>query len=112
VIINPTFDYYFVGEDRTLWSLAGNLLYPFGTEDRSLTFYAGVGLGMYRFSAEGDASNGPFRDGTTDVGANFLFGTMVSSAAFTPFAELQYTPIFSDGSPSLFGIRGGILISF
>lgn len=112
VIINPTFDYYFVGEDKTLWSLAGNIVYPFGAEDRSFTFYGGVGLGMYRFSAEGDVSNGPFRDGTTDVGANFLLGTTVSSAAFTPFAELRFTPIFSEGGPSLFGLTAGILINF
>lgn len=112
VIINPTFDYYFVGENRTMWSLAGNILYPFGLEERPVTFYGGVGLGMYRFSAEGDFSSGPFREGTTDFGANFLFGTMVFSGTFTPFAELNYTPIFSEGSPSLFGVRGGILVRF
>ncbi len=112
VVVNPTFDYYFVGEGRTLWSLSGNILYPFGAEDRSFSFYGGVGLGMYRFSVEGDTPDAQFRDGTTDFGANFLLGTMVSSRPFTPFAELQYTPIFSEGGPSLFGLKGGILINF
>lgn len=112
LVINPTFDYYFVGENTTFWSLSGNLLYPFGADDRAFTFYAGAGLGIYRFSVEGNVPNLPFREGTTDVGANFLLGTMISSRPFSPYAALRYTPIFSDGSPTLFGLEGGILIRF
>lgn len=112
VVINPTFDYYLVGEGQTFWSLSGNLLYPFGPADNPLSFYGGLGLGIYRFSVEGAAVNLPFRQGSTDVGANFMFGAMLPSPSFTPFAELQYTPIFADGSPTLFGIKGGILIGF
>lgn len=112
VVINPTFDYYLVGEGLTFWSLSGNLLYPFGPADNPLSFYGGVGLGIYRFSSEGNIENPRYRQGATDVGANFLFGAMLPSPSFTPFAELQYTPIFTDGSPTLFGIKGGILIGF
>jgi hypothetical protein len=110
VVINPTFDYYFVGEGSTFWSLSGNLLYNFGAEERLFTFYGGAGLGIYRFSA---AQNAQFRDGSMNVGANFLLGTMVGPPeALTPFAELQYTPIFSEGRPSLFGLKVGILLGF
>lgn len=112
VVINPTFDYYFIGEGRTFWSLSGNLLYPFGAEDRSFSFYGGAGLGIYRFSVEGNVPDAAFREGTTDVGANFMLGTMIAANTFTPFAELQYTTIFSEGSPTLFGVKGGILINF
>lgn len=112
VVINPTFDYYLVGDGQTFWSLSTNLLYDFGPEDTPLSFYGGAGLGIYRFSFEGDVADLPFREGSTDVGANFLFGAMLPSPSFTPFAELQYTPIFSDGSPTLFGLKGGILIGF
>lgn len=112
VVINPTFDYYFVGEGRTLWSLSGNALYPFGAEDRSFTFYGGAGLGIYRFSVEGDVPDAPFREGTTDVGANFLIGTMATADPFAPFAEFGYTAVFSEGNTTLFGVKGGILIDF
>lgn len=112
VVINPTFDYYLVGEGRTFWSLSGNVLYPFGAEEHRFSFYGGVGLGIYRFSVEASAPDLPFRGGSTDIGANFLVGTMISAEALTPFAGLKYTTVFADGSPTLFGLKGGILVSF
>lgn len=112
VTINPTFDYYLIGEDQTFWALSGNLLYPFVTGDQPLTFYAGAGLGIFRSSADDDLG-GVFRESSTDVGANFLLGTELgTNATITPFAEVQLSTLFSDPSPTLFGLKGGFLFTF
>lgn len=113
LVINPSFDYFFMGEGQGLWALSGNLLYPFGAEDQSLTFYGGTGLGIYRFSVEGEDPDSPYQEGTAEVGANFLIGlTLDTSAPLVPFGEFKFTTLLANPSPTLFGVEGGVLIRF
>lgn len=112
-VVNPTFDYFLSGEEEGLWALSGNLLYPFGADDQSVSFYAGAGLGIYRFSTDREDPDTPFREGSADVGVNFLLGTMLDSQSpFVPFGEFQFTPLLADPSPTLFGFKAGLLIRF
>lgn len=111
-VINPTYDYYFIGEEQTFWSLGGNLLYLFGDPLQTYRLYGGVGLGLFRYSTERADVDTPFREGTTDVGGNFLFGVLIPSVTFSPFAEVQYSTIFSNESPTFYELKAGILIQF
>ncbi len=111
-VINPTYDYYFISEEDSFWSLAGNLLYLFGNPLDSYRLYGGVGLGIFRFSTERANVDTPFREGSTDVGGNILFGVLIPSGTFSPFAEVEYSSIFSNESPTFYEIKGGILIQF
>lgn len=111
-VINPTYDYYFVSEEDSFWSLAGNLLYLFGDPADSYRLYGGVGLGIFRFSTERANVDSPFREGSTDIGGNVLFGVIIPAGTFSPFAEVEYSSIFSNESPTFYELKGGILIQF
>ncbi len=105
LIFNPTFDYYFMDDPVTFWSVSANALYPFGVGDmnQSFTPYAGAGVGVFHLDAA---------DTSTDVGVNLKFGAIIPGGAIAPFAEAQYSPIFADNSYNLFNIKGGLLIGF
>ena len=95
ISINPTFDYYFVDDPETFWSLSTNALYRFGS---------GVGAGLYRTSVDGG-------DSSTNLGLNALFGAEFLVGSVRPFVEAQYSPVFTDGNTtSLFSVKGGLLI--
>lgn len=111
-VINPTYDYYFIGENDSFWALSGNLLYLFGDPLHSYRLYGGVGLGFYRYSTARANVDNPFRDGSTDVGGNILFGVLIPTVTFSPFAEVEYTTIFSNQSPTFYELKAGILIEF
>lgn len=110
LIINPTFDYYFIEDvgdvDNGLWALSVNALYPFGVSNAVFTPYGGAGVGLYNFSF-GDSS-------TTDVGLNLVFGAQfLNTGVVKPFVEAQYSPIFSDPeNTNLFTVKGGLLFGF
>lgn len=112
VVINPTFDFYFTDDPLTFWALSANALYPIGTNNEVFTPYAGAGLGIYRFSVDDiDTGFGSFGGASsTDVGLNFVFGAQFLVENVTPFAEVQYSPVFTEGSTTnLFNLKGGIL---
>ena len=120
VIINPTFDFYFTSDPLTFWSLSANALYPIGTDHEAFIPYAGGGLGIYRFSIDEQTIDNPLGgditiggDSTTEIGLNLLFGAEFPLETVTPFAEVQYSPIFTEGSTTnLFTLKGGVLFSF
>jgi len=106
IAINPTFDYYFVDDPLTFWSLSVNGLYRFGVDNQVFTPYSGVGAGVYRSSVDGGGSS-------TDLGLNALFGAEFPLGSVRPFVEAQYSPVFSEGSTtSLFSVKGGLLFRF
>lgn len=106
IAINPTFDYYFVDDPLTFWSLSVNGLYRFGVDNQVFTPYSGVGAGLYRRSVDGG-------DGSTDLGLNALFGAEFLVGPVRPFVEAQYSPVFTEGSTtSLFSVKGGLLFRF
>lgn len=103
VTLNPTFDFYLV-DPGSFWSLSGNALYPIEVENESFEPYAGGGLGIYQQSIGGFSS--------TDVGINLLFGAEFPTDSVTPFAEAQYSPVFTTGTTTnLFSLKGGILFN-
>lgn len=116
LIINPTFDYYFTDDPLTFWSLSANALYPFVADNAAFTPYAGAGIGLYRSSVDdievfGQTVEG---DSVTDIGLNLIFGAQfLNTGPVSPFAEAQYSSVFSDGDTgNLFSIKGGVLFGF
>lgn len=106
IVINPTFDYYFVDDPLTYWSVSGNALYRFGVDNQVFTPYSGAGLGIYRSSIDGGGSS-------SDLGINAIFGAEFLFGSVRPFVEAQYSPVFSEGSTtSLFNVKGGLLFGF
>lgn len=106
ISINPTFDFYFVDDPLTFWSLSTNGLYRFGINNQAFTPYSGLGLGIYRSSVDGGGSS-------TDLGVNTLFGAEFLFGSVRPFLEAQYSPVFTEGNTtSLFSVKGGLLFSF
>lgn len=106
ISLNPTFDYYLTDDPLTFWSLSANALYRFGVNNQAFTPYSGAGLGAYRTSIDGVG-------GSTDLGVNLLFGAEFFFGSVRPFLEVQYSPIFTEGSTtSLFNVKGGLLFSF
>lgn len=106
IVINPTFDYYFVDDPLTFWSVSGNALYRFGVDNQVFTPYSGAGLGLFRSSVDGGGS-------ATDLGINAIFGAEFLFGSVRPFVEAQYSPVFSEGSTtSLFNVKGGLLFGF
>lgn len=104
ISINPTFDYYFVDDPETFWSLSTNALYRFGINNEVFAPYSGVGAGLYRTSVDGG-------DSSTNLGLNALFGAEFLVGSVRPFVEAQYSPVFTDGNTtSLFSVKGGLLI--
>lgn len=120
VVVNPTFDFYFTSDPLTFWGLSANALYPISTENESFAPYAGAGLGIYRFSIEEQTVSNPFGGditvgggGSTDIGLNLVAGAEFPLETVRPFAEVQFSPVFTEGSTTtLFNIKGGVLFSF
>ena len=114
VSINPTFEYYFVGDQGlgddvsyTVFQLSANAIYEFDIENDALTPYAGAGLGYTRASVSADSEYGSFSLGGSDVGLNLLGGATFQTGNLKPFVQGKFT--LSDGN--LFGISGGLLFS-
>lgn len=121
IVINPTFDYYFVEDPVNFWSLSVNGLYKFGGGATMVfTPYAGAGLGIFRTSVDDQTVSLPGGgqaqvegDGQTDFGINLIFGAEFNTGPVSPFIEANYTPVFGeDDTASLFGLRGGLLFGF
>jgi hypothetical protein len=113
VVINPTFDFYFTDDPLTFWSLSANGLYMIETENPSLDPYVGAGLGIYRTSVDVDTGFGSFGASSTDIGINLLAGAQFPLETVTPFAEAQFSPVFTSGdTTTLFNIKGGVLFTF
>lgn len=112
VVINPGFDYYFVGEEDGVegnaWTLDVNALYEFGVDNQAFTPYAGGGLIIVRASVE----NGREVD-DTGLGLNVVGGAVFETESnIRPFAQLKFTiaggaDLGDDIQP--FTIGGGIL---
>jgi hypothetical protein len=105
IVINPTFDWYFVDDPLSFWSVSANALYPIGIDNAVFTPYFGGGVGLYNASIDGG-------DSSTDFGLNAIFGAQFLDAApVTPFVEAQYSPVFSDPeNRNLFSVKGGLLV--
>jgi hypothetical protein len=99
VRINPTFDYFFVDGNITLFQITGNALYEFGIDNTTFTPYAGAGLSYLR-SSIGNVSN-------SDVGLNLLGGAEFTNVGgFVPFVQGEFVV---GGNASPFKITGGLL---
>lgn len=114
VIINPSFDYYFVssgieGVDFSFFTIDFNALYEFGVENESFTPYAGGGLGILRSSTSVDGGDGFGLSGSsTEVGINLVGGAVFETESLKPFVQAKIN-VGSDAT--LFGLMGGLLFS-
>lgn len=100
---NGSFDFYFADDPWTVWSIDLNAVYPFGVDNEVFTPYAGAGLGITQFSADGDAAD------DTDIGINIVGGAeFETGGSVTPFAQLQATVA---GDADRLGITGGLLFN-
>lgn len=107
VLFNAAFDYYLVDDgrfaERNVYQINLNALYEFGVDNRVFTPYAGVGLGLTRFSQEtaaGDASE-------TETGFNVLGGAVFGFGSLRPFFQFQATL----GDTEVSTVGGGLLFS-
>lgn len=115
VILNPSFDYYFIDEatisgttiDRSLYTIDFNALYELGASNTVVfTPYAGAGIGILNFSTDPDQPN--VADGA-DVGLNLIAGARFQFTVIKPFVQAK---IKVGGDYNLFGVMGGLLIGF
>lgn len=117
IIINPTFDYYFVGDDifvgdeglgtnnnfpdvESFYQFTANALIDFGFENRVFTPYAGAGVSVLSISyAEDEDFTFPadFDDTVTDIGLNLLAGASFSLGRFEPFVQANFVVGDEDG---------------
>jgi opacity protein-like surface antigen len=105
VRLNATYDAY-LGEGADLYQFAANALYDFegGGRNRVFTPYAGAGLSVAGYDAEGDD------DSVTDTALNLLFGAeFEATARFRPFVQAEFT-VF--GELDLYDVSGGLLFTF
>jgi len=120
VIINPSFDYYFVdspeGVDRSLIAIDINALYEFGIDNQAFTPYAGGGIGITRVSVSsegvdvpGFGSLGGGSSSSSEVGLNLIGGARFETGSLQPFAQAKIN-VGSD--ITLFNLMGGLLFSF
>ena len=108
VMLNGTFDFYFVDENLDFWQLSLIALYEFGIANVAFSPYAGAGIGISRASLDlglGDFGNAEASD--TDVGLNVIGGATFGLGNLKPFAQAQIT----FGDVDLFTIGGGLLFS-
>ena len=107
VLLNGTFDYYFV-DGFDLWQLSFNALYEFGVDNQSFSPYAGAGIGISRVSSDLDQGVlGGIDDSTNDLGLNLIGGATFGVGNLKPFAQAQIT----FGDVELFALTGGLLFS-
>ncbi|GIV58439.1 MAG: hypothetical protein KatS3mg042_1352 [Rhodothermaceae bacterium] len=106
VVLNTTFDIYFVDGPTDFWQLGLNVLYPLNAP--ALDIYVGGGLGINRLSADADLGDfGRFDASDTSVGLNLIGGLTFNAAPLKPFAQAQITL----GDVDLFTLGGGLLFS-
>lgn len=110
VRINPKFDFYFASDpapnvSRTIWSVGANGLFDFDLDDNDITPYAGAGLQIFRSSSSG----GGVTFSTTDLGLTGVGGAEFDLDGFRPFVQAELGLIFGTGSPTTFGLSGGVL---
>lgn len=104
VVINPVFDYYFVGSGVTFMQISANALYDFDISNSQIEPYAGAGLGISRTSVD----LGTFgSSSSTNVGLNLIGGAAFTAGNLKPFAQAQLTL----GDANLFTLAGGLLFS-
>ena len=100
---NGSFEFYLAGDSGDIWAIDLNAVYPFGVENETFTPYAGAGLGITQFSADGDAAD------NTDIGINIVGGAeFETGGSVTPFVQLQATVA---GDADRLGITGGLLFN-
>jgi opacity protein-like surface antigen len=112
VVINPSFDFYFMDDLRaggrsvgqSLFTIDVNALYEFGVDNQAFTPYAGGGLGITRYSIDADFRNSNTSD--TDVGLNIVGGARFPLGSVQPFAQLNAA---FGGDWDRLGITGGVL---
>ena len=89
--IQPSFNYYFVGEGVTFWELNGDLHYSL-TGSETLDLYALGGISIVRTAIEAVIFGVPFSVSDTVIGLNLGVGANFGSGGnITPFGELKYT---------------------
>lgn len=103
--LNGSFDYYSADEDLTFTTFDFNAVLPLASDEPSLVPYIGAGLGITRFSVDGEV--GDFSASETEVGLNLVGGVELYAGALTPFAQFQFT---NGDDVDRFGLTGGILI--
>ena len=109
VVINPTFDYYFV-DVVDFYQFSVNALYDITSGALpNMSPYVGAGLGIANTSVdEVDTPLGSFGGGSsTDIGINLIGGASVQAGGFKPFAQVQVTL----GDPDLITVAVGTLFS-
>lgn len=106
VILNGTFDYYFV-DNFDFWQFSANALYEFGVDNQAFTPYAGAGLSVTRISVDIQGELFGFDASSTDVGFNIIGGASFGAGNLKPFAQAQITI----GDVDLFALAGGLLFT-
>lgn len=106
VVLNGAFDYYFVEENFDFWQLSFNALYEFGIANAAFDPYAGLGIGISKWSRDNDFRDFP-NNGDSDVGLNVIGGATFGLGNLKPFVQAQIT----FGDVDLFTVGGGLLFS-
>lgn len=114
VVINPSFDFYFMDDiptvggsvGQSLFTIDVNALYEFGVDNEVFTPYAGGGIGITRYSLDADVRNSSTSD--TDIGLNIVGGARFPLGTVEPFAQLNAA---FGGDWDRLGITGGLLFS-
>ena len=101
---SAAFDFYFAGDNFTVYTLDFNALYPIETE-AAFSPYVGAGIGYTNVSIDTDTQLGSF--GGSDTGINLVGGAEFEVGSLQPFAQAQITL----GNLTRFGITGGLLFS-
>lgn len=111
VDVNAAFDFYFTEENTNFWSLHLGALYFLEAPDFDFAPYAGVGLGISRFSVDVPEVDTPFgsfggnNTGNTELAINLIGGATMDLGAIKPFAQAQ----ISLGGYDLFSLAVGLL---
>ena len=94
VVLNPGFDYYLEGiNDVAVFQFNGDVLFPFGVDNRVFTPYAGVGIAVTRVSFKPDEVilGNLLESEETDVGLNVVGGAEFGSGSARPFVQARIT---------------------
>ncbi len=116
IIINPTFDYYFVGDNvfigdeeafenefpdvQSFYQFTANALIDFGFETKVFTPYAGAGVSVisYSFTEDENVPFPPDFDVTvTDIGLDLLAGATFSMGRLEPFVQANFVVADDEG---------------
>jgi len=99
--IYPTFDYYFPGNDLTVFTLDGTVRYWPKINVKNAGLYAGAGLNWTHSKFN---PPGPGSASSSDVGLSLLGGWMFKQVSLLPFAQIRV--VIGDADRVEFG--GGI----